>query len=507
MGENKQQQEEELLILKSILGDLVTDLGDENDRCEVDIEFQLPSPFLLRLIDNSNELCTQIQNLPPLILTVNFHDQYPSSTDSPTFVLSSCYLSRQYLATMCHKLDQIWEENPSQPIVYQWVECLKEHFLSLNELRLTTEEIDDENDEPRAMSSYESKQASAIYDQLIAHNREKENEKFLLEYHECPICTSNNIPGRDMIHLHKCHHAFCRQCLQEYAVLHINAGSVEWLLCPDAQCQLSMLPSEIKLMVKDDSLYEKYERLLLQKTFDQMLDIVWCPRCQIPVIAGGENDNLALCEQCRFPFCKKCKKTYHSESLCGRQLEMALLKDQRRKLRQSLQAHKLSVEESQELLKEFLAVAKIENTTRLCPNPLCRTPIEKNQGCDHMFCTRCQRHFNWSDAKDETAATKALFDDAGQNVDQILNLILREPTEEDLDSNDFESSALKVVSGLFLSRTKICPYEKCGKVHVKYGTNNYAMCQYCKRGFCFRCLRPLINDRTHFGRACKQYSD
>ena len=278
MTTDKQQQEEELLILKSILGDTITDLSNENDQFEIDIEFQLPSSFHLRLIDNSNQLSTLIQYLPPLVLTVHFHDTYPSSIDSPTFVLSSCYLSREYLQDMCQTLDNIWEQNLSQPIVYQWIECLKEQFLSNNELCLRNTDINNDNDDPRAMSSYEPSQASHVYDQLLEYNREKENEKFLHEYHECPICMSNDISGRDMIRLYKCRHAFCRACLHDYAQMHINTGSVEWLLCPDLQCQLALLPAEIKTIVNNNRLYEKYERLLLQKTLEQMQDIFWCPR-------------------------------------------------------------------------------------------------------------------------------------------------------------------------------------------------------------------------------------
>jgi E3 ubiquitin-protein ligase RNF14 len=60
--------------------------------------------------------------------------------------------------------------------------------------------------------------------------------------------------------------------------MHINTGSVEWLICPDLECQLTLLPSEIKIIINNNQLYEKYERLLLQKTLEQMQDIVWCPR-------------------------------------------------------------------------------------------------------------------------------------------------------------------------------------------------------------------------------------
>ena len=213
---NKQQQEEELLILKSILSEEIIELGDENDQFEVYIDFRLPTNFSVRLSDSSNQLTTSIQYLPPLILTINYHEQYPSSIDPPIFVLSSCYLSEEYLQNMCRKLDQIWEENLSQPIVYLWIECLKEEFEFVNELLLTDKEINHEMEDPRAMSSYDPNQAAQIYEQLIEYNREKGNENFLEEYHECSICLTNNIPGRDMVKLDKCNHFFCRNCLHDY---------------------------------------------------------------------------------------------------------------------------------------------------------------------------------------------------------------------------------------------------------------------------------------------------
>ena len=56
------------------------------------------------------------------------------------FVLSSYYLSHDILQHMCEELDKLWEQNISQPIVYLWIECLKEQFLKHNELCLSTEE-------------------------------------------------------------------------------------------------------------------------------------------------------------------------------------------------------------------------------------------------------------------------------------------------------------------------------------------------------------------------------
>jgi E3 ubiquitin-protein ligase RNF14 len=279
MANDKEQQCDELLTLKAIFDNAIIDLGNDGDQFEVNVELQLLSPLRLRLVDSSHQLSAMIRYLPPIVLTIHFHESYPSSDDSPTFVLSSFYLSYSYLERLCKKLDKIWLDNISQPIVYQWIECLKDEFISVDELCLSTVvEQSDDNDDPRAMSSYEHDQAARVYRQLLDYDQEKDNEHFLHDYHECSICMTANMSGHDMIRLHKCHHVFCRLCLNNYARMQISTGPTAWLSCPDVDCQLSLLPVEIRTILQDQSLYDKYERLLLQKTLENMDDIAWCPR-------------------------------------------------------------------------------------------------------------------------------------------------------------------------------------------------------------------------------------
>ena len=278
MTTEEQLRQEEIEILKSILEDSIVNLGTGNDQIEVTVEFQLTNHLRLALETDLHKISTNLQHLPPIVFTVHFHEDYPSSTEPPTFVLSSFYLSYSYLQQLCEKFDRIWKENLRTPIVYQWIECLKDELSRLDELFLSNHRSNDQCDDPRAMSTYDTSQAACIYDQLVKYNQDKENQEFQRDYHECPICLSTNISGRDMIRLYKCRHTYCRSCLHDYAKLQIDTGSVEWLLCPDTQCNLSMLPSEIQNAIQDQSLYDKYERLLLHKTLENMQDIVWCPR-------------------------------------------------------------------------------------------------------------------------------------------------------------------------------------------------------------------------------------
>jgi hypothetical protein len=228
-------------------------------------------------------------------------------------------------------------------------------------------------------------------------------------------------------------------------------------------------------------------------------------RCQQACLTGNETDNLVVCDQCRFAFCKKCKKTYHSQTLCGYELELAELKEKHRKIRSKMQTLNLMPEDEENLLREFLAVVRIESSTRLCPNLKCQVPIEKNMGCDHMFCTRCHNQFNWSDALDQTTDTKVLIEKYENDLDKIQKALEEERTMN-INSDITNSLEIPVISKLLVQRTRKCPNDKCGKVNIKSGTGNYLICYSCKRGFCFSCGQSVNNPRHHFGYACKQHS-
>ena len=157
----------------------------------------------------------------------------------------------------------------------------------------------------------------------------------------CCICT-DEIPGGSCIRLRRCGHFYCRSCLGSHVRFSLEKGHFgERLCCPQSQCQQALLPTEIKDVIRDSHIYERYERVTLQHGLEAMKDILWCPRyelerwgamertfelwlrkdvdpfrCQEAVIGGAGDDNLAMCDRCRYTFCKKCKETFHSQTMC-----------------------------------------------------------------------------------------------------------------------------------------------------------------------------------------------
>jgi len=56
--------------------------------------------------------------------------------------------------------------------------------------------------------------------------------------------------------------------------------------------------------------FERWEKLMLQRTLDSMEDIIYCPKCSNPIIVD-ENNTHAFCMICNLDFCKLCKDTWH----------------------------------------------------------------------------------------------------------------------------------------------------------------------------------------------------
>ena len=76
-----------------------------------------------------------------------------------------------------------------------------------------------------------------------------------------------------------------------------------------------MIPEEILQLVLTEEEYERWERLLLQRTLELMQDVIYCPRCSIAVVLEGNEDTHGYCMNCRFDFCSLCKDQFHIVSI------------------------------------------------------------------------------------------------------------------------------------------------------------------------------------------------
>ncbi|CAF0979459.1 unnamed protein product [Adineta steineri] len=539
---NVEKQSDEILVLQSIF-DKKFHFLDEN-QYEISIEFDLNIPITIRF-DNQSSI---IQYLPPFNLIIQYHDEYPSEYP-PSFIVSCFYFSKLNLQKLCQKLDN-YPFNNGDVCVYDWIDLIKLEIN--NEMIFHTgaeEEEDEEENDPRALNGYLMEAGEKLFQYLINYNQQRENEQFQNQLQTCLICT-DDIRGLDCIRLQRCRHFYCRSCLNNYVRRTLDNGKFgEKLLCPQDQCKQPLLPTEVKQIIQDEQLYEKYERLTLQHSLELMDDIIFCPRCQYTVFIDDSADNLAMCEQCRYAFCKICKNNFHSQTACPNQWMIEQLKlseeIQRKRIKTQKQESRVLLGETEErknssksdkhsrlaknllyeqtTFEDILSAGRID-TLNTQPCPRCHIRIEKNGGCSHMHCTRCDHHFTWQAVPDTSNPNNISLLDNYMNsamripsVKKALNKVTntaysskQETTQnKDIDSGEKEDD--QKVSGnnrldahsVIVNRVKQCPSKSCKKFNMKMSADNWMICSRCMKQYCFIC-GSVVHGKIHFAKKCKR---
>lgn len=213
---------------------------------------------------------------------------------------------------------------------------------------------------------------------------------------ECGICFSTVDSPSDMS-ITPCGHRYCRECLA-YA-LHLESGDLKNLKhtisylettsvgshhlrvrttfgvrCPHPTCHHVIEPSDLMSLVEKET-WERFNDLTLLITLSELRkegEIAVCPE---KGCGGMVQHCICSSQQCRDRRAAKALKEKHV-------LYRRWLSDERN---------------SQTLFAKWsIGVA------RQCPK--CDFLIEKNGGCDHMYCTNCQTRYNWSDSKNTLAS-------------------------------------------------------------------------------------------------------
>lgn len=237
---------------------------------------------------------------------------------------------------------------------------------------------------------------SLLLPYLLDYDRKEREREFSESFFDCEICFQT-LPGAKCKRLEPCGHTHCRECLTLHVTTKIQSGDVTKISCPSGSCEETLSLNVIRDLVSPE-VFERFDRLLLQKTLDGMRDVVYCPRptCQC-VTLRDEDSNMAQCPRCRFSFCVLCKHVWHGLSPCK------LLPSDLKDLRETWEKLDTSERAQYELqygkhklvtaFQEYDSHNWIKSNARLCPK--CSAKIEKALGCNKMTCTQCNSNFCW----------------------------------------------------------------------------------------------------------------
>jgi len=236
----------------------------------------------------------------------------------------------------------------------------------------------------------------------------------------CEICVDSE---NDDFHELLCGHSYCRSCWNSYlrVMFEQNFGRATLLItCPESRCQQIITPHLIQEVAPE--LLPKYERQRLQSFVSgNHTTLQWCPGPECNKVAVQlKNDmflqpnNTVFCRDgCQTRFCFLCGEAPH-DGLC------------------------LNLEQTQTEIGIKLDMPK-NGLMQNCPG--CKTPIEKNGGCNHMRC-KCGLSFCWlcgadiSDAPyNHQCGRFKPVREKGNTID--LNYFI--DTFQDIENDDFTS--------------------------------------------------------------------
>lgn len=533
--DDRARQTEEMMLLVSIFGERARGEDAEGVRealetgesaarderagalgCELEIDVEVPEGgvrvrSMRDVSGDSNASMALVKSVPSIFLEFIFPRAYPSAS-APRFVLRADWLSNSHLSALCARLDAMWDANVARdPIVFEWTEWLRSG--AMEEVLLNSDGVLDlsaralgwcgENFELDPRGVVTAKCASeAEFSILRAEAVARRREYLARADHTCDVCLSDNVRGVDMRRVSaSCSHTFCVECVSRMALVHVREGSVTSLLCPSQDCSCSIEPHVLREVLSSDE-FEKYEALLLSKTLDAMNDLVYCPRCEWPVIED-EEARLGRCVKCLYAFCTLCRAAWHAGEQClNAEQKLAVLEARKRG---DSQMSDEALRKYREEIADASAAAYVARNGKTCPS--CRQAIEKNEGCNKMTCA-CGTYFCWTCGKkllgDGYSHYRNVNGEPGTSSCQLFDLDAVAAWENEMAALNLQRQGRGNAPRERAADIAVCV--RCKAANATFDRNNHVRCWACNSSFCAACRNLVTKTSEHYGPGkCKQH--
>uniref|UniRef100_A0A3Q2QAK5 Ankyrin repeat and IBR domain-containing protein 1 n=1 Tax=Fundulus heteroclitus TaxID=8078 RepID=A0A3Q2QAK5_FUNHE len=214
----------------------------------------------------------------------------------------------------------------------------------------------------------------------------------------CGICMSSVSYFEEPVDM-SCGHDFCRACWEGFLNLKIQEGEAHNIFCPAYDCY-QLVPVEVIQSVVSREMDRRYLQFDIKAFVENNPAIHWCPvaGCERAVRLNTQGPGTSTADPLSFPllrapavdcgkghiFCWECRGEAHEPCDCD--------------------TWKLWLQKVTEMKPEELAgVSEAYEDAANClwllsnskPCPSCKSPIQKNEGCNHMQCAKCKYDFCW----------------------------------------------------------------------------------------------------------------
>ncbi|XP_058791987.1 E3 ubiquitin-protein ligase RNF14-like [Phymastichus coffea] len=410
---DKERQKDEMFALENIYNTKEFKYKKRvNIECEFAINCKLVKEYLYikcgkEFSDIQDNQC--IKHLPPLQLYVQLPYNYPS-TSAPQYHLFVNWLSPWQASLVCQKLDQLWDENKQNEILFIWLEFLKNELLFYLQIKdildvsyLMNIFLNPTDEFQLEVLQWTDQRVinGGLYlnplDKLIHYNDIQGLIDFEINLHECGICFEKYF-GKTCEKITPCGHIFCKYCLTEFLTVRISERNINSnLVCPATGCIENISFDQIRKLCSAN-LFHMYDKYLLEYKLISSGNLVYCPRKQCQsLVTLNEGENLASCFVCEYNFCAYCFKVYHGIMPCD------MDSTEKIKIIEAYQNGDVDTKKNleklygkiqiREIVEKKLTNDYLKENTKICPT--CKITISKVSGCNLIKCSQCQTHFCW----------------------------------------------------------------------------------------------------------------
>lgn len=144
MTTDLEEQEDELLALQSIFDSEEFIRNESKSAGQIRVFVELPGGFTVSLKGGERLRQYEISHLPPLVLTFELPQNYPSSSP-PSFTLTCSWLTHTQLSTLSTQLSDLYQATGGTVVLFSWVQFLREDALGFLDISNLLELPSDEH--------------------------------------------------------------------------------------------------------------------------------------------------------------------------------------------------------------------------------------------------------------------------------------------------------------------------------------------------------------------------